>query len=52
MAHTPPIVYAGNVRAKLVSGYQYRIFYAIEGDQLIIRNIRSTRRLRPWEDPT
>ena len=47
--HTPPIVYDGNVRAKLVTGYQYRIFHTAE-DEVVIRNIRSTRRLRPWED--
>jgi hypothetical protein len=25
------------------------VFYAIEGSDIVIRNVRSTRRLRPWE---
>ncbi len=44
-----PVVYQGRIRAKLVGRFQYRIFYEIEGPDVIIRNIRSTRRLRPWE---
>jgi toxin ParE1/3/4 len=44
-----PVVFAGEVRAKLVGRYQYRVFYSAVGDTLIVRNIRSTRRLRPWE---
>lgn len=44
-----PIVFKGEVRAKLIGRHQYRIFYAVSGDVLIIRNIRSTRQLRPWE---
>jgi toxin ParE1/3/4 len=44
-----PIAYEGQVRAKLVERYQYRIFYAVVGVELIIRNIRSTRRRQPWE---
>lgn len=38
-----------NVRAKLVGRYQYRIFYTIESGELVIRNVRSTKRLKPWE---
>lgn len=45
-----PVVFEGRVRAKLVVPFQYRLFYEIVGGDLIIRNIRSTRRLRPWED--
>jgi len=45
-----PVVYPGDVRAKPIGRFQYRIYYAIRGDELIIRNIRSTRRQRPWED--
>lgn len=45
-----PVVYSENVRSKLVLGYQYRIFYVVEGDEIIIRNVRSTKRRRPWED--
>ena len=44
-----PIVHEGNLRAKLVERFQYRIFYEIEGQEVIIRNVRSTKRLRPWE---
>jgi plasmid stabilization system protein ParE len=39
----------GNIRAKLIGRYQYRIFYTFEKDDLVIRNVRSTKRLRPWE---
>jgi toxin ParE1/3/4 len=45
-----PIVYADDVRAKLVGKYQYRVYYVMRGDELIIRNVRSTRRQRPWEE--
>ena len=45
-----PVVYAGEVRAKLVGRFQYRIYYVVRGGELIIRNVRSTRRQRPWED--
>jgi plasmid stabilization system protein ParE len=41
-----PIVHGAKVQAKLVERYQYRV---IEGDTLIVRNVRSTRRQRPWE---
>ncbi len=44
-----PIVYAGDVRAKLVGRYQYRVYYVARDDEVIIRNVRSTRRQRPWE---
>jgi plasmid stabilization system protein ParE len=44
-----PIVYERTVRAKLVGRYQCRIFYEFEEQELIIRNVRSTRRQRPWE---
>ena len=40
----------GDIRARLVLGYQYRIFYIIDGPDIEIRSVRSTRRLRPWED--
>jgi len=29
--------------------YQYRVFYEIAGPDIIVRNVRSTKRLRPWE---
>jgi plasmid stabilization system protein ParE len=45
-----PTVFQGQLRAKLVERYQYRVFYEIRGDEVIVRNIRSTKRLRPWED--
>jgi toxin ParE1/3/4 len=44
-----PVVHAGDVRARLVRGFQFRIFYVIEGRELIIRNVRRTKRSRPWE---
>jgi len=45
-----PVVYAADVRAKLVGRFQYRVYYVVRGDELIIRNVRSTRRQRPWEE--
>ena len=47
-----PIVHGGTIRAKLVERFQYRVFYEIADAELIIRNVRSTRRLRPWEGKT
>jgi plasmid stabilization system protein ParE len=44
-----PIVHEGRVRAKLAERFQYRVFYEVDGQVVIIRNVRSTRRLRPWE---
>ena len=44
-----PIVYEGRIRAKLVGRHQYRVFYEIAGPDIVIRNVRSTKRLRPWE---
>jgi plasmid stabilization system protein ParE len=44
-----PIVHGEKVRAKLVERYQYRVFFEAEEDSLIVRNVRSTRRQRPWE---
>jgi plasmid stabilization system protein ParE len=44
-----PIVHGGKVHAKLVERFQYRVFYETEGQEVIIRNVRSTKRLRPWE---
>jgi plasmid stabilization system protein ParE len=46
------IVYEGKVQAKLVERFQYRIFFEVEGREVIIRNVRSTKRLRPWERET
>jgi plasmid stabilization system protein ParE len=43
------VVHGEKVQAKLVERYQYRIFFEVEGDTLIIRNVRGTRRQRPWE---
>jgi hypothetical protein len=45
-----PIIYGGVLRSKLVIGYQYRIFYLVERDVVAIVSVRSTRRLRPWEE--
>jgi len=45
-----PVVHEGNVHARRVGRYQYRVFYVVEKDELIIRNVRSTRRQRPWEE--
>jgi len=45
-----PVVHQDNVRSRRAGRYQYRVFYVVEGGELIIRNVRSTRRLRPWEE--
>jgi plasmid stabilization system protein ParE len=37
------------VRTTLVVKYQYRIFYIVRRDEIVVRNIRSTRQRRPWE---
>jgi len=44
-----PIVYDGAVRAKTVERFQYRVYYVTTEHEIIIRNVRSTRRMRPWE---
>ena len=44
-----PVVYSGDVRARLVRGFQFRIFYVINGREVIIRNVRRTKQSRPWE---
>ena len=44
-----PVVHEQSVRAKLVKGYPYRIFYQLRSDDLIIRNVRSTSRQLPWK---
>ena len=38
-----------DIRTTLVPRYQYRIFYKVIGDEVVVRNIRSTRQLRPGE---
>jgi toxin ParE1/3/4 len=43
------VVFENPVRAKLVGRFQYRIFYVVDEHEIIIRNVRSTRRRRPWE---
>jgi toxin ParE1/3/4 len=43
-----PIIYGRDVRAKLTVRYPYRVFYMLCRDELIIRNVRSTRRQFPW----
>ena len=40
------------VRSKLVDKYQYRIYYVVTDNEVLVSNIRSTRQLRPWEKPT
>jgi plasmid stabilization system protein ParE len=45
-----PVVFDNDVRAKLVGRFQYRVYYVVLGDELIVRNVRSTRRQRPWEE--
>ena len=44
-----PIVYKGEVRAAIAGRFDYRIFYAIDQNRIIIRNVRSMKRQRPWE---
>ncbi|MCW5714530.1 MAG: type II toxin-antitoxin system RelE/ParE family toxin [Bauldia sp.] len=44
------IVHAGEVRAILVGRYRYRLLYVDQGSEgVVVRNIRSTWRLNPWE---
>ena len=42
-----PIAYGHDVRAKLLVRYPYRVFYMIRDDELVVRNVRSTRRQFP-----
>ena len=44
-----PVIYKGEVRAIVVGRFDYRIFYVVRGNELIIRNVRNVRRRRPWE---
>ena len=44
-----PVVHASEVRARLVRGFQFRTFYVVDGREMIIRNVRRTKRSRPWE---
>jgi hypothetical protein len=44
-----PVVYRGDLRAKMVGRFHYRVFDVVREDELIIRNVRSTRRQRLWE---
>ena len=47
MAH---IVYRGMVRAFPVGDdHPYRIFYQVKPGEIVIRNVRHTRRQQPWE---
>jgi len=43
------VVHESGIRAKLVGRFQYRIFYTTDDDILTVRNVRSTRRLLPWD---
>ena len=43
-----PFMHGRHIRCKLLPRYQYRIFYSIDGPDVVIRSVRSTRRLRPW----
>jgi plasmid stabilization system protein ParE len=43
------VVYHGQVRAFPVERFPYRIFYQIKSNEIVIRNVRHTRRQRPWE---
>jgi plasmid stabilization system protein ParE len=45
-----PFLVDYNINAKLFRGYQYRVFYIFSEEELIIRNVRSTRRLLPGND--
>ena len=44
-----PVVHAGDVRGRLVKGFQFRIFYVTDGHEVIVRNVRRTKRSGPWE---
>lgn len=44
------VVHAGEVRSILVGRYRYRLLYVDHGTEgVVVRNIRSTWRLNPWE---
>jgi len=42
-----PVVYGRDVRAKRLVRYPYRVFYMARDGELIVRNVRSTRRRLP-----
>ena len=44
-----PVAHGRDIRSKLVVGFGLRVFYGIGTDAVLVRNIRSTRWLRPWE---
>jgi plasmid stabilization system protein ParE len=44
-----PVVHGEKLQAKLVERYQYRIFFEVVDDDLIIRNVRGSGQLKPWE---
>jgi plasmid stabilization system protein ParE len=43
------VMHESGLRGKLVGRFPYRIFYMVTDEELIIRNVRSTLRLPPWE---
>jgi plasmid stabilization system protein ParE len=47
-----PLVPGRGVRSKLVDKYQYRIYYVVTDDEVLVSNIRSTRQLQPLEKPS
>jgi toxin ParE1/3/4 len=40
----------GGVRRKYVRRFRYSIFYAVEGDEIVILHIRHAARRWPWEE--
>ena len=42
-----PVAYDSQVRILRVAGHQYRLFYTVGPERILIRNIRSTRRQTP-----
>jgi addiction module RelE/StbE family toxin len=44
-----PVVHIGGIRASIVGRFDYRIFYTLASEVVIIRNVRSMKRSRPWE---
>jgi hypothetical protein len=46
------VVYKRDVRAVNVGRHDYRIFYTAGRSQILVRNVRSSKRRRPWTRPT
>lgn len=48
--HIAPVVHGADLRSKKVGRFQYRVYYSVHDNEIVIRNVRNTRRRFPWED--